>query len=825
MFGRVKNQAKGKMETGTCLTDRFGPFRPSPSPFLGLLLGLATSALTWAAETEPDEDKFIETITVVAEVEDRIGILGAEASSTVFGFDKALLETPRSVSSITIETIEQYGITDINDFVVLSPGSFTQSFFGVAGSLDLRGTSGENYFNGVRRLDNPGNYATPISAADRVDIVRGPASVISGPSKIGGYMNFIPKSARAEEDRYLASPTGALSFTGGSWSKSILSAEVGGPGGFADRDFGYYLYGELEDSGSHYQNTSTDNLILQATINMDLADNIHIDVGGMYQHYKSNEVAGWNRLTQALVDDGSYLTGVAKPLDRNNDGFISHQEYGTANDGNGNSAFVVDPASVNGPVPLGPDFALDPATIGVARLNTDQVLVAPDDTLNNKDLVLYLDFVVQAGRKWTLTNKLFYEGYDNLNENAYGFAQLSDSWVIEDQFIVKYTDQFNALKLNLLLSPSIRHTSFEHGVDFTNEHFDRRDLTLPSSALDRRLLATEIDDDYSDYFDGHFTIYGLSLLADLDFNNGLNLLLGARYDAIDMTSRQPGEKVLSGLDLDASDNEDTFSWTASLSYKTPLGLVPYLTVSEQTTIVVGQGAQIDAPNITAGRAVAGSELFEVGVKGSLWNDRLFAQAIYYQQERTDFSAQATDTNQATETEGFEFELRWLATANLTITAAYTNIKVVNLNTLELGGRFSFLGAGDLPDTDPALFYGGTVSGFVTLAGNPKARRAGVPENLLSLSALYDFTNGLQLFGSLIAVDSVYSGFSQSVQLPAYTLVNAGLQYHLGSWSLTFSGKNLTNEKYFRANFPNLFGSAVVLPELPRHYQANLEYRF
>ena len=124
-----------------------------------------------------------------------------------------------------------------------------------------------------------------------------------------------------------------------------------------------------------------------------------------------------------------------------------------------------------------------------------------------------------------------------------------------------------------------------------------------------------------------------------------------------------------------------------------------------------------------------------------------------------------------------------------------------------------------------MFYGGAVGGFVTLAGNPKARRAGVPENIISLSGIYNFQNGLQVFGSLIDVDGVYSSFSQAVKLPAYTLVNAGLKYDAGNWSLTLTGKNLTDERYFRANFPNLFGSAIVLPELPRHYQAGIEFRF
>ena len=234
---------------------------------------------------------------------------------------------------------------------------------------------------------------------------------------------------------------------------------------------------------------------------------------------------------------------------------------------------------------------------------------------------------------------------------------------------------------------------------------------------------------------------------------------------------------------------------------------------------------MQAETVRDGQTVASSELLELGVKGSFLDGQLFMQAIYYEQERTDFSAQSIVTNQVSDTEGFEFELRWLASRNLTLTAAYTNIEVTNLSTLDGGGRFSFLGAEDLPDTDPTRFYGGTAAGFVTLATHPGALRTGVPENIISLSAIYNFHNGLQLFGSLIDVDSAYSAFSRAVKLPAYTLLNLGAKYDLGRWSFTLTAKNLTDERYFRANFPNLFGSAIVLPELPRHYQASVAYKF
>ena len=49
--------------------------------------------------------------------------------------------------------------------------------------------------------------------------------------------------------------------------------------------------------------------------------------------FSGNQIAGWNRLTQDLIDHGTYVTGTAKPLDTDGDGRISHQEYDTDGDG------------------------------------------------------------------------------------------------------------------------------------------------------------------------------------------------------------------------------------------------------------------------------------------------------------------------------------------------------------------------------------------------------------------------------------------------------------------------------------------------------------
>ncbi len=780
---------------------------------------------TWAEEDEDVAE--LETFVAEEAVEDDIGIIPTGPIESVFGFDKTLLETPRSASVISIETMEQYGITEIDDLVVLAPGSFTQSFFGAAGALDLRGTPGEVYFNGIRRLENPGNYATPIGAADRIDIVRGPASVISGPSRIGGYLNFVPKSARAETGQYLEDPSGEISFTGGSYRKGVLAAEVGGPGRIGEKDFGYYIYGEVEDSDSYYDNTEVVSNLLQATFNMDLDTKSRITFGGMYYDWKSNQVAGWNRLSQDLIDTGTYVTGSPFPMDTNGDGSISHQEYG--GDGGLESYTFMGPSAATAEQYIAAGMGLDPSTVGTAILKGNQVLVAPDDELLSESIVLYADYEYDINEEWSLLNKLYYEDYDNYGTNAYGFSQQGESSVWENQLQLAFNKAYDGFEVSAIISPSYRDTEFERGSDYANEYFDRRDLTGPSTALDRRLLAVRIDDDYKNYVIGDYSVLGVAALVDLQTDAGLDLLLGVRQDTIDLKSEMIADKTLpsSGReDFVGTDEQDAFSWTASLTYNTPIGLSPYVTLSEQVTVVASQMADLDPDQVADGDSVASSELTEYGVKGSFLNDQLFVQANYYEQERTNFNSQDSVTNQVSRGEGVELEVRYLVSEALTLTFGYSDLEVTNLTTLEDGRRFSFFGAGDLPDIDPSLFYGGAAIGNIWAAeSNPKAIRAGIPDRIMSASVIYDFQNGVSGFASVTDVASVYSGYSQAVKLPAYTLINAGVKFDMGDWSITVNGKNLTDERYFRSNFPNLFGSTIVLPELPRHYQVNASYKF
>ena len=54
--------------------------------------------------------------------------------------------------------------------------------------------------------------------------------------------------------------------------------------------------------------------------------------------------------------------------------------------------------------------------VGTTTLDPAVTLIAADDQLTNEVMTLYFDVIVDTDSGWELTNQMFYESYDNLNE-------------------------------------------------------------------------------------------------------------------------------------------------------------------------------------------------------------------------------------------------------------------------------------------------------------------------------------------------------------------------------------------------------------------------
>ena len=219
-------------------------------------------------------------------------------SNSAFGFDKSLVETPRSVTEVSSDLIEAYGLRSVDDLVRMTPGAFTSSFFGIQGAMDIRGESADNYFRGFRRIANPGAFKTNIRGAKQLEVMRGPVSPLYGTGSVGGQLNYSPKSAKSDATKYIESVTGKIDLTLGSYSQKVLAGEVGTPFTLGGKSGGIYVFTEVEDSGSFYHGYEPQDEMLQVAVDIDITEDTVMEFGFQAQTSNRIQVPGWNRVTQ-----------------------------------------------------------------------------------------------------------------------------------------------------------------------------------------------------------------------------------------------------------------------------------------------------------------------------------------------------------------------------------------------------------------------------------------------------------------------------------------------------------------------------------------------
>lgn len=791
---------------------------------------VATVAVAIGAQEGDIAGQDIDEIVVEAQREDAaddpFGLLSGRRLQSVLGLGRTLHETPRAAAAVSEEAIDLYGVERVTDFANVVAGTYTASFFGLATTMEVRGAHADLHFRGMRRLTSAGGWVSLVGATSRVEVVRGPAMPIHGPSSISGYVNYVPKTARADEGRFVDRPSGEVTLATGSWRHALVEGQRGGPATVFGRPAGYHVFALLEDSGSFYDYLPDNRQrMLQSSLVVDLADNVWIEGGQQYQRWRGAEVGGWNRIDQTLIDTGMYLAGAPMVgLDADGDGVIDQGEVRAVSPNNRLSVFS----------PYGSGVAffdsdaerdalrLDPATLRRVPIGASQCLCGPDDEGRADSAAAYFDVVAELDRV-TLRHRLFVDAADRLISVSYGFGQTHDTLLVEDRLEVVFetVELADSLSLDLVVAPAVRIYDTHARQDFAFEFFDRRDISAPPTPLDRRSNAVTHPgtDDFNWDVRTESVNLGVGTIADLTWAHRVSLLAGLRWDRYDVTSvNGPRAHTFAVPDASASRVQDDLSWSLSASVALG-GLRPYVTVSNQALVVGGQSGEIAVENVEGGPLVA-SRLREAGVKFQSAGGRVQAQLSVYEQRRTDYSV-LSGSNQAVRGEGVEAELRAVAgeRAALFVLATRSEIHRDPLRAQYIFAPPSITGF--VPEDQ----YGGVI-GTVLPAGDTRFRHRGaLPEHTVGVGGSYRFGAGLTANLTLSRVGEAYSGVGRSVRLPAYTLVNASLVLDRGPWRVRAGVNNLLDELYFQGNFPGIFGDVVVLPQMSRNWRLTLTRRF
>ncbi|WP_371819140.1 TonB-dependent siderophore receptor [Achromobacter sp. SD115] len=121
----------------------------------------------------------------------------ATVSASATKTDTPLIETPQSISVVTREQITEQGAQTLNQVLRYTAGVATESRGATATRLDqfsVRGFSASSYLDGLRVFG--GRDALPqvdTYRLERVDVLKGPASVMYGQGGPGGVVNQVSK--------------------------------------------------------------------------------------------------------------------------------------------------------------------------------------------------------------------------------------------------------------------------------------------------------------------------------------------------------------------------------------------------------------------------------------------------------------------------------------------------------------------------------------------------------------------------------------------------------------------------------------------------------
>lgn len=774
--------------------------------------GLALLAVLCAA---PAFGQDIESVTVTGDV---VHLLDTGANQAAFGLDKPLLETPRAVTLVSDTTIDRYGITGLDGLTAITPSAYTASYYGVEGAVSLRGTLAENYFRGFKRVENRGTYDTPLADAAGIEILRGPPSPIYGAGKVGGLVNFLPKTAEAGDVQ-----GGEVALTYGSYSKRNLSAQYGLPLSIGDAVGGLHAYGEIDDSFSFYRGLHPSHQMLQLSATLE-SGGWHFLADYMFYHASGQvQTPGWNRLTQQLIDNGTYITG------RNTSLTAANGRSLTFNDLGGNP-YTFAP----GFTPLACVGCSDAAHrldngVGTTHLDPRSIYIAPG--IDFSDTSTHTGFV-EASRSLgpgTLKAQLFVDTLANDRFVSYGFPGSYRTQLGEARLRYDIRQQFGAVATQTVAGLSWRYVhaigkeSYNSGVIA----LDRRDISQGAMAND--IFASPFGQGAPGVALGwendvrtNSSDAGAFITTDATWQ-GFDLTLGGRYDAYNVRSTDAG--VLAYEAPSGRGNAGRFTYSASLSYETPFGLVPYVTSAKSAAIEIGQASQVLTSLLTNRDWLSNSFLNEVGVKFSALSDHLQGALDWYVQNRTQLvQGAATTSVQGTAGRGLELELRYVATANLSLTLAgslqHTTIKGPDHS-------FAYLPASAF-GIAPVNGFGGSylTYDFSTLPG-----RGGDYEDTLQphavISPYVSFTADPQSWGNWGAsFGGTYVGHTRQtvpggIVFPSYVTLNASAFAQWDVWEADVNVNNLGDERYFTPD-ADTYANLGALPGIGRTWKLTLK---
>ncbi len=503
--------------------------------------------------------------------------------------DQSLFEMPRSASVLSRNRLDVADVTGVDDLVRAVPAVYTLARFGVQGAADIRNASADVYFRGMKRVNLEGHVPGVLGLIDRIDIMRGPPSPLTGIGKPGGYTDIYPLMD-------LGQASASVELRAGRFDRGALTFGAQNTLDFAGHPARLLLGVLAENTGDMVKGAAARNRVIQSGLTIEPEGSGYRLESGVYLQQSKTSGALVNRATQSLVDDGIYIQGSPLVnLDINGNGRIGFLEMHTASPvegalAAGNQPLIqywswprdqdmkplplsqfpaistiphslysvlearptLDPHHVlrdrgiggvlpeSGWIPAG--FALSPEGVGLTAFDRRRGGAFERD-IGADSLIAYFDVVPSGENLHGWQNQFFVDVLDQykLSEQPGGGKQ--DVRVIENRlgryWMRKRSDNW---QMDVHLSSNVRDTrasGYRFGGDQGNHRIDVSVLPVQGDSNSRFVHAFDNPDLFADgapWVTRYLTRYrehGAGLMMDIRHEALGDLMLGLRYDHVD----------------------------------------------------------------------------------------------------------------------------------------------------------------------------------------------------------------------------------------------------------------------------------------------------
>jgi hypothetical protein len=765
--------------------------------------------------TKPGAPKgTMDTIVVTAVPPGEQVVPTARPISSVYGDDMSIIDIPRSVNIITKQQLEDRQIKSVEDLGQFASGTYTPAEYGLDGIPYIRGVYASIYQNGQQEIFFRNTVIPSFNQVESMDLIKGPGSATYGPpgGGPGGYVNFITKTPEFDRNHTEIETTiGDYSPGGQSWGHYEWTIDNTGP--LIKDKLAYRFSYEGTNGETYYRNTRDDKQDFFGALTYLPYDSIKMDWTFQYYEVRDNEVNGFNRPTQDLIDNQQYIYGP--------------QAY-----------------------PFGP--VLGTAT---QKVYAYESLNGPSESTRGSKTSTQLITNINLADDLTLTNYNFFERLEARKYEPYAYDEyVPGSDLYDTRTELHYSYDFKLFGLDVknhdIGGFAFRGQEGTQFSDFSTEPYNAYDITQNPSTFNIQTIggggyvpapSTGLGQ-FGGYpikgmqgysaglygFDGtnftsgntgQYAVYDANVFYQhtTDWGKYLTTLIGARGDYVDAWSRIPTQY------LDNYSGSDEASGTRVLNYAVFLSAIGHITpdASVYATFDRTHGFQGDSNfgGLTAGPNAVDpaelrnqSDLYEIGFKQSLWNQTLYYDIDGFYQTRETALTGGAPNNQV-QSNGIETDIAYQPDRHLSLTGNFTWL---NANYHQVT---------PYEQTSAPVDTGVGTPNFGAGLPNGNYELPGTPHYYFNAFLTYKFDCGLGFGVGPQVQGSQNADVSGAIKIPAQFTWNANIFFRQKTWEVQLNFFNFTDERNFTVIDPTFTGNDAILEQTPFAMSGTLKYRF